>query len=384
MSPSQGVLDIAHAGFSRVPFAHCLRLNSLPANLDSLLRPGPHQQRSQSSTPSSRHSAARGRPRLTLSQAKLIIPRTESEYKDCCRFARSHSEGLLFAATPQTELREALVGCRDIAPRALSEGLLGGRLCAAQPRPQQEEGAPKEVPPKPVEELKVGAMLEGRIVRIARIGFFLDVHCTRLGLLPRRHCKCAPKQMLKKGEALSNLVVLHVNKKKRQFTLGLQGVGQGDDEIEEVAYDAILRRVAAWAGVEIDEAMLRGDDAEGDTKASETNNRRSGQQGRSNRGGGRRGRGRGRGEQPKMVWREVRRGEAAADAESSSGNEPEAVDAPEAPPGRGRRQGGGCGAAKNPPAQAPTARGRGRGGGRGAGTQVARWVPRQTPSIATE
>lgn len=335
MSPSDGVLDIAHANFSRVQFAPVLRLRSLPTNLDAV------QGGYESSTPSARNSP-RGRPRLTLSQARLIIPRTESEYRECCRFARAHSEGLLFAATPASQVAGALAGCRDIVPTALSEGLLGGRLCAARPqdrRPQESE--PKEVPPTPVEELEVGAMLEGRIVRVAPIGFFIDVHATRPGLLTRRQCKLIPKQMLKKGETFSNLVVLSVNKKKRQFTLGLRGIGHDGDEIQEVAYDAILRRIAAWAGVELPE------EEEEKTYREYTGARRKG------RG---RGRGRGRG-QPQRVWRVKKQ------------------------PGDAEEEAVGAAAAAGLPADdgypaAATDNGLGRGPEKG---EVARWVPRQTP-----
>lgn len=405
ISPSDGVLDLAHAGFSRVPFAAYLRFQSLPANLDNWFGPGGRGQGYESSTSSCRQSP-RGRPRLTLSQARLIIPRTKSEYMDCCRFARSHTEGLLFATTPQCEVTGELAGCRDIAPRALSEGLLGGRLCAAQPRDQrQRESEPKEVPPTPVEELEVGTLLEGRIVRIARIGFFIDVHATRLGLLTRRQCRLAPKQMLKKGEVFSNLVVLNVNRKKRQFTLGLRGIGQGGDEIEEEAYDAILRRIAAWAGVELPPA-------EGEVselaKAVPKGERDLGRPGRSN-AGARQQQGRRRRGQPQrrqqLRWREVRRGsDVAEDVATNGAATTELVKTathPEASPGgvgrEDQRSGGGT-AAVAPSTQDKaggrsaaeghrTARGypvtsAAKGRGRGRGNQVVRWVPRQTPSAA--
>lgn len=393
MSPSDGVFDIAHAIYSRVPFSFCLRFRSLPTNLDNAFRARAQGRGSESSTSSSRDSP-RNRPRLTLSQAKLIIPRTESEYKDCCRFARSHSEGLLFAKTPDTEVTGALVGCRDIVPRALSEGLLGGRLRAAQPHDQRQgESEPKEVLPTPVQELEIGAMLEGKIIRVAGIGFFIDVHATRLGLLTRRQCRQAPKQMLKKGEILSNLVVLHVNKKKKQFTLGLEGIGHGGDDIAEVAYDAIYRRIAAWAGVKLPPP-------EDEDNALQTNGRRRGRQQSRQQGGRGGGRGRGGRGQPQLVWRPVKKDDGLADAVEGR---PAAVAAPapteqSAAPdvtadeartskGKGRRHqgsGGAKGAVKGG-RQSSIAKG-GRGRGRGGGVEVTRrWVPRVTPSaIAKE
>jgi len=314
LSPSEGVIDRALANFRRVQNAPFLRLRSLPTNLDAL-------QSSGSSTPS-RQRPPPGRPRLTLSQARLIIPRSESEYVECCRFTRSHSEGLLFASTPAVHVTGAMKGCRDIVPRALSEGLLGGRLRAARPRSRPKaDSEPKEVPLKPVEELKVGDVVEGRIVRIARIGFFIDVHATRPGLLTRRQCRIAPKGLLKKGEIFSNLVVLSVNTKKRQFTLGLYGIGRDDNAIEEVRYDLIFRRVAAWAGCEIPRKKLQ-------QVLEDSRKIQALGKGGKGRGKGRGGRGRG---QPRRVWREVRRpppaeanedDQASASATSSSASPP--------------------------------------------------------------
>mmetsp|Transcript_23665 Transcript_23665/g.60188 ORF Transcript_23665/g.60188 Transcript_23665/m.60188 type:complete len:466 (+) Transcript_23665:101-1498(+) len=241
-SPSDGVLALAAVFFRRAAFSSLVRLLSLPSSLDAWVA-------SRTSGPPRRpeEREPRGR-RLTLSQARLIIPRSISEYLECCRGARAHSEGLLFAFTKP---EGAMAGSRNIVPRALSEGLLGGRLSPLRPEDDgPKRGEPKGPPPRtPAEDLQTGALLEGRIVRTCRIGLFVDVGATRCGLLSRRSCKGVPKWMLQKGEALSNLVVVHVNGKKRQFTLSLRSIGEGDDEIQEVDYISILNRIANWAGV---------------------------------------------------------------------------------------------------------------------------------------
>lgn len=241
-SPSDGVLSLAARGFRQAALGPILRFLSLPASFDNWVLS------SSSGTPR-KPQLSKGR-RLTLSQARLIIPRSISEYLECCRGARSQSEGLLFAASiPEG----ALYRCRDIVPRALSEGLLGGRLFSGRPPPdgRSSPSAAREGPPPriPVEDMRKGTCVEGKIVRIARIGFFLDVGATRCALLQRHTCQNVPKVLLRKGEVLSNLVVLHVNREKKQLTVRLKGVGEGGDEIEEEDYDAILHRITHWAGI---------------------------------------------------------------------------------------------------------------------------------------
>lgn len=190
---------------------------------------------------------------LSLSQARLIIPRSISEYVECCRFARPHSEGLLWVATVQSGV---LATCRDMVPRALSEGLLGGRLFAyPQSRGRQpisdEKPAPK--PRIPVGKLQTGTVMEGRIAGAAAIGLFVDVGAKRQGLLRWRDCKGVPRALLRRDEVLSNLVVVRVWPKKRRFALRVEGVGVDDENLEEEAYGAILKRIAGWAGVKMPE-----------------------------------------------------------------------------------------------------------------------------------
>lgn len=215
------------------------------ASLPAVLALGP--QRSASS------SLGRSRePRLRLSQARLIIPRSVSEYFDLCRYVRSHSEGLLLASSIPAE---ELASCRDVAPRALSEGLLGGRLYAAIHRGERQRrpgdaGAPKPARTIPVEELKEGTIVEGKILRSSDIGFFMDIGAEKPGLLRRHHCRGVPRRLLQRGEFLSNLVVLRVDKKRRRFTLGIGRI-DGLAHLEEVAYAEVLQRIGGWAGVEV-------------------------------------------------------------------------------------------------------------------------------------
>merc|ERR1719469_571096 len=123
LSPSDGVLDIAHARFVAAVFAPILRFLSLPADLSKRFPARYHTARSSASS-----SSEGDRPRMSLSQARLIIPRSPSEYKACCRFARSHSEGLLLSSTPQRQLTDALKGSRRLEPKAFSETLMGGKM----------------------------------------------------------------------------------------------------------------------------------------------------------------------------------------------------------------------------------------------------------------
>jgi len=194
--------------------------------------------------------------RLSLSQARLIIPRSVSEYLSCCRFARSHSDGLLLASTALTG---ALESCRDAAPRALSEGLLGGRLfptaAAAPSSPGGSSSAsPAGPPPKPrrrvpLAELHRGAVLEGRIVHRSGVGVFVDVGTVRHGLIAWHRCRGGPRRLLQPPEVIANLEVINVNSRKRQLSLRIAGIGADDANLEEVDYAKILQRIAGWAGV---------------------------------------------------------------------------------------------------------------------------------------
>uniref|UniRef100_A0A6T0XMT8 S1 motif domain-containing protein n=1 Tax=Alexandrium monilatum TaxID=311494 RepID=A0A6T0XMT8_9DINO len=191
------------------------------------------------------------RPGISLSQARLIIPRSISEYLECCRFARPHSDGLLWVCTVPEGI---FATCRGVVPRALSEGLLGGRLCAQSPPGRQgsQPGGEERPPPKPripVNKLKQGMVMEGRIVRTAPVGLFVDVGATRQGLLRWRDSRGVPRQLLRRDQVLSNMTVIHVWPKKRRFSLRIDGIGVDDENLEEEAYGEILRRIAGWAGV---------------------------------------------------------------------------------------------------------------------------------------
>jgi hypothetical protein len=205
---------------------------------------------------------------LRQSQARLIIPRTISEYFECCRYSRCHSEGLLLAASQPSG---ALVNARRLVPRVLSEGLLAGRLImmASNVRRGGAEGdagsADQATPPPrfPAEDLEQGLLLEGRIIRIANVGLYIDVGATLPGLLRRRDCSGVPRRLLRRGEVLSNLVVLQVAN-KRHFRVGLQTIGEDDQNFQDFAYLDCLRRICAWAGVPLPA------DADGEPAASST------------------------------------------------------------------------------------------------------------------
>jgi hypothetical protein len=153
----------------------------------------------------------------------------------------------------------AFIGCKQWVPRALSEGLLGGRLMPgiSDRQSQQADSPVKEPPPPiPVEELKEGLVFEGKIMEHLRdIGFLVEVGATSLGLLRRRDCEGVPKRLLKCGQILSNLVVQRIEKSKRRFQLTLCGV-DGSNVAEE-AYEEVLSHIASWAGVN----MTRPDEA---------------------------------------------------------------------------------------------------------------------------
>lgn len=247
-SPSEGAIMLADHYVRQGMTARMFQSLSLPVRFEDWA-PVPRPPRPDEGS---------RRPRLSRSQARLIIPRSISEYLECCRGARAHSEGLLLAFT---EPEGALEGCRNIVPTALSEGLLGGRIVPPRRRaPSEGEGEERQPPPRiPAEKVEPGMRMEGRIVRNCRIGVFIDVGATRCGLLPFKACRYIPRWMLQKGESLSNLVVTHVNKKKRQFTMAIQGVGADGEEVEEVKYSEILHRIADWAGVEVPEGQDKKD-----------------------------------------------------------------------------------------------------------------------------
>eukprot|EP00928_Gymnodinium_smaydae_P036218 TRINITY_DN2533_c0_g1_i2.p1 TRINITY_DN2533_c0_g1~~TRINITY_DN2533_c0_g1_i2.p1 ORF type:complete len:477 (+),score=74.15 TRINITY_DN2533_c0_g1_i2:67-1431(+) len=229
-------------GGGRVPAQPVLRTLSLPA----VLCPNEPDYEGHE-----RQGAGR---RLTKSQAALIIPRTVSEYLECCRFSRPHSGGLLLD-------REAPTGAfagRHVVPLAFSQGLLAGRLFAALPSNQERrQDSPREErppPPRPVAKLCVGEKLEGKIVKKTRSGLVLDVGATKCGLLRHERCEGVPSRLLRRGQALSNLVVLHVDAEKERFSLGVLGVD--GSSIEHTWYPTVFQHIADWASVQLPDEKL--------------------------------------------------------------------------------------------------------------------------------
>ncbi|CAE8616052.1 unnamed protein product [Polarella glacialis] len=213
--------------------------------------------------------------RLRLSQARLIIPRSVSQYFECCRYARAHSEGLLFAST---EPEGPMAARRELAPRALSDSVLARRRLLGLQSLQEAEDSPSEgvgpggVKAKkatrklPIEELVEGSLFEGQIVRTNRLGLLVDIGATQLGLLRWKLVRGVPKNLLQAGEALANLEVHQIQIKKRRFSLYLMAVGHDGEELEETGYLDILARIASWAGVVM--PMAKGAPDGGDTVPS--------------------------------------------------------------------------------------------------------------------
>lgn len=192
-----------------------------------------------------RRSAARPTLQRPPSWARFGIPRSATGYFELYRFARTHSEGLLFArSTPEGVFAD----CRQ-PPRALSEGLLGGRIFHTGPRPEGEE-APAKVPPKPLAELVEGEALDGKVIRTASAGLVLDVGATRPGFLPRRCLRNVPRRLLQKGSVLSGLEVQSVDLKKRRLTLRFRSAAD-DRRVEEDSYAALMSHVSDWADVSV-------------------------------------------------------------------------------------------------------------------------------------
>jgi len=178
------------------------------------------------------------------SWAVLGIPRTVSDYFDRYRFARAHSEGLLFA---HTEPDDFFADCRR-PPRALSEGLCGGRIRLASAPQGEPEPAP--LPRPTLEELEEGGDYEGKVLRIAPAGLIVDVGATRPGFLPRRRLRGIPRKLLQKGAVLSGLQIHCVDLKRKRFTLRLRSAIH-DVSVAETSYASLMRHVAAWADVSL-------------------------------------------------------------------------------------------------------------------------------------
>jgi len=226
-------------GGGRIVATPQLRSNSLPAVLTE--PPDAPEDSDDEKRPSGN---SRG---LRLSQAVLIIPRTVSEYFECCRYVRSHSGGLLMAHIRHPEDSTFVQAQKSVPPRAISEPPRRPRPSS----PSRDDGPPPRVP---VEKLKQGSRLEGRIMRVAGIGLFVDVGATKLGLLRRKDCKGVPKRLLQRNEVLSNLTVLDVDVEKGRFSLGVKCVDGSN--VQELAYLAVLQRIAGWASVELPQPML--------------------------------------------------------------------------------------------------------------------------------
>lgn len=361
-------------GGGRVPGCAVLRTPSLPA----VLQPRSPRDRER---PSSRGG-------LSRSQARLIIPRTISEYFDCCRFARSHSEGLL---PIHVDPNRQCVNFRELV-RALSEGLLGGRLVPPGPsdgRQSGPQGSPRNnaPPPRiPVSDLRVGALMEGRIVRVSPVGLLIDVGATAPGLLRRRDCDGVPRRLLRRGEALSNLRVISVESEKGRFSLSLSGIDGSN--LQELVYIDVLQRIAGWATVELSQPMLdfaaqmsmRSPKAGGMKSASLGMAPR----GRGGRGGsvggvarGGRGRGRGRGNGAGGPTVASARGGAARSDSPSSGI-PSAFSTAASSGSSSAEKGGRApraGGAGKPAAKEAAARGKARRGGGGGRAGGLRWRP---------
>mmetsp|Transcript_77000 Transcript_77000/g.214079 ORF Transcript_77000/g.214079 Transcript_77000/m.214079 type:complete len:495 (-) Transcript_77000:227-1711(-) len=219
-------------GGGRVPGVATMPTASLPA----VLAPRPERNGGDSRPPPGRG--------LRASQARLIIPRTISEYFECCRYARSHTGGLLLdTVEPSGTFVEA---AKEMPQRAFSE---------PPRRPMPAPGHADQPPPRiPVAKLQQGARLEGRISRVAGLGAFVDVGATALGLLRWRNCKEVPRRFLRKGEILSNLVVLSVDAERSRFALSLKRVGGFN--VEEEPYAEVLERIAGWASVTLPAPLL--------------------------------------------------------------------------------------------------------------------------------
>eukprot|EP00927_Polykrikos_kofoidii_P065691 TRINITY_DN61424_c0_g1_i1.p1 TRINITY_DN61424_c0_g1~~TRINITY_DN61424_c0_g1_i1.p1 ORF type:complete len:458 (+),score=59.92 TRINITY_DN61424_c0_g1_i1:176-1549(+) len=277
-------------GGGRVPGCAVLRSPTLPAVL---------------APPSPRGGEKTATSHLSRSQARLIIPRTISEYFECCRFARSHTAGLL--PIHENSKTEDSVNFRELV-RAFSEGLLGGRVFPPNPGDNRQSGdqdnSRSNQPPRriPVSELSVGALMEGKIVRISALGLLVDVGATALGLLKRKDCQNVPRRLLRRGEVLSNLQVLSVDGEKGRFTLRVKSVD--GSTLEELVYIDVLELIAGWASVDLPPAMLEYA-TEMSMRSPKSGSRKTGSQKMKSRGGegnkvgggarGGRGRGRGRG-----------------------------------------------------------------------------------------
>lgn len=188
-------------------------------------------------------------PRLRAppSWARLGIPRSVSDYFELYRGARAHSEGLLFAHSAPDE---AFAGCRK-PPRALSEGLCGGRifLASGPTGPHGEEAAPPKAR-TPVGELEQGGDYEGKILRIAPAGLIIDIGAEKPGFLPRRHVHGIPRKLIQKGSVLSGLKIYTINVKRKHFSLRLRCTDH-DQCLEETSYASLMTHVAGWADVSL-------------------------------------------------------------------------------------------------------------------------------------
>jgi len=213
------------------------RARSLPAVLMPPMEAGP------------RSCGSRGVP---VEMARLMVPRRPDEYVECCRFARSFSEELFFGYTvPEGAMLEA----RDMPIKALSEGLLGGRLGpsgaeGARGQPiDEEEAAPRK--PAPFSALKEGMGCEGKILRRVAAGLLLDIGAVRPGLLRKSMLQGLSSNLLKQGEHIAGLEIESIDKKKRSFTLRWRPLRDDEGLFGEFEHEDIEARIAKWANVDL-------------------------------------------------------------------------------------------------------------------------------------
>eukprot|EP00929_Paragymnodinium_shiwhaense_P013721 TRINITY_DN12156_c0_g1_i1.p2 TRINITY_DN12156_c0_g1~~TRINITY_DN12156_c0_g1_i1.p2 ORF type:complete len:396 (-),score=85.75 TRINITY_DN12156_c0_g1_i1:60-1247(-) len=191
-----------------------------------------------------------GRREVPVEIARLMMPKRPDEYVECCRFARSFSEELFFAFTvPNGAILEA----RDMQIKALSEGLLGGRLGPSDAPSASSTEAPQKRKPVPFSTLEDGIGCEGKVLRRIAAGLLLDVGASRPGLLRNAMLHGLPRKLLKKGEVIAGLEIESVDKKKRRFTLRWRPLRDEEGLFGEVEHEDILDRIASWAQVDMNE-----------------------------------------------------------------------------------------------------------------------------------
>jgi len=183
----------------------------------------------------------------------LRMARTLSQYIKF-RYSRSRSEELLTAFTCDIDpdidavarhMSEAVL-LRYLRPRGPTVNALGA---GRRPEPKEE----KAPPPRrfTLEEMTVGgSRYEGRIVRVGKNGFAVDVGAEVAGILSRSNVGPEVKEdWLVKGAALSNLQVIKIDLEKRHFYLRVEILGSSGTHkaMQETSKNAITARLKAWS-----------------------------------------------------------------------------------------------------------------------------------------